>query len=163
MQYAKDSFYVAMRDRLAALDPSRTVVIAGRIRPAVLVEENEPADSASRLPNAFYLAWGPMDCVREMAGHSLMKLECRISYDADGAQPAVVDRGRALTALDCELLRLLLPPRTPKCDQSHTPVVDLGSVVCWTMPQFGEPKQTNDGLHRTVDLSVFFFSEEDAS
>ena len=43
MQSAKDTFYVTLRDRLAALNPARTVVVRGMVRPGVLVEENELA------------------------------------------------------------------------------------------------------------------------
>ena len=88
MQFAKDSFYVALRDRLAALDPARTVVVAGRMRPAVLVDENEPANSALPLPNAFHLAWGIPEIVKgaESARRPLMKIDCTIAYRIAGAQ-----------------------------------------------------------------------------
>ena len=41
MQNAKDTFYELLRGRLAALNPDRTVVVRGVVRPGVLVEENE--------------------------------------------------------------------------------------------------------------------------
>jgi hypothetical protein len=43
MQRAKDTFYITLRDRIAALNPARTVLVRGVVRPAVLVEENELA------------------------------------------------------------------------------------------------------------------------
>ena len=94
MQFAKDSFYVALRDRLTALDPGRTIVVAGRMRPAVLVDENEPANSAPPLPNAFHLAWGIPEIVKgaESARRPLMKLDCTIAYRIAGAQSGAVDR-----------------------------------------------------------------------
>jgi hypothetical protein len=163
MQYAKDSFYIALRDRLAALNPGRTVVVGGLIRPAVLVDENEPANSAPPLPNAFHLTWGNPEFVKgaESARRPLMKIDCRIFYRAGGAQPAAVDRGRALAALDSELLRLVSPPRTPKCDCTHTPPVSLGSTVFWGLPEFGALESAPDELKRTTRLTVFFFSEVD--
>ncbi len=43
MQFAKDSFYIALRDRLAVLNPARTVYLDGVTRPAVIVAENQPS------------------------------------------------------------------------------------------------------------------------
>ena len=163
MQFAKDSFYVALRDRLAALDPARTVVVAGRMRPAVLVDENEPANSAPPLPNAFHLAWGIPEIVKgaESARRPLMKIDCTIAYRIAGTQSGAVDRGRALAALDAELLRLADPPRTPKRDQTHIPPVELGSTVFWGLPEFGAMGSAHDELRRQARLAVFFFSEVD--
>ena len=45
MQNAKDTFYVTLRDRLAAVNPARTMVLRGVTRPGVLVEENELASA----------------------------------------------------------------------------------------------------------------------
>ncbi len=163
MQFAKDSFYIALRDRLAALDPARTVVVEGRARPAVLVDENEPAISAPPLPNAFHLGWGPAQVVAgsESACRPLMKTECRISYRVAGAQPGSVDRGRALAALDTELLRLSAPPRAPKCDYTQTPAAGLGTTVFWGLPEFDDIEAVHGELRRTARLSVFFFPEVD--
>ncbi len=36
MQFAKDSFYMALRERLASLNPQRTVTLNGATRPAVV-------------------------------------------------------------------------------------------------------------------------------
>ncbi len=41
MQNAKDTFYVTLQARLAALNPARTMVLRGVTRPGVQVEENE--------------------------------------------------------------------------------------------------------------------------
>ena len=46
MQNIKDSFFIAIRDRLAALNPQRTVTIQGGSRPAILVIENEISAAA---------------------------------------------------------------------------------------------------------------------
>ncbi len=163
MQSAKDSFYLALRDRLANLDPGRTVVVAGRMRPAVLVDENEPATSTPPLPNAFHLAWGAPEIAKgaEAARRPLMKMDCTIGYRVAGAQSGGVDRGRALAALDFELLQLTVPPRTNKCDYSHVPPVELGSAVFWGLPEFGVVESLQDELRRSARLSVFFFPEVD--
>jgi hypothetical protein len=163
MQFAKDSFFIALRDRLAALDPARTVVVAGRMRPAVLVSENEPANSALPLPNAFHLTWGLPECVKgtESSRRPLMKIDCTISYRVGGVQAGAVDRGRAITALDSELFRLTAPPRTPKRDYGHIPPVDLGSTVFWGMPDFVAVECAAGELRRTTRLAIFFFPEVD--
>lgn len=46
-QNAKDTFYVTLRDRLAARNADRTVVVRGATRPAVVVEENEMATAGA--------------------------------------------------------------------------------------------------------------------
>ena len=163
MQFAKDSFYIALRDRLAAVNPARTVVVEGRMRPAVLVDENEPANSAPPPPNAFHLTWGIPEYVKgtESARRPLMKVDCRFFYCAGGAQPGAVDRGRVLTALDSDLLQLVSPPRTPKCDCAHTPPVSLGTTVYWGLPEFGDIESAHDELKRQARLTVFFFPEVD--
>ena len=56
MQNAKDTFYVTLRDRLAALNPARTMVVRGVTRPGVLVEENELV-SAYEPVDVFCLRW----------------------------------------------------------------------------------------------------------
>jgi len=53
MQNTKDSFFIAVRDRLAILNPSRVVLIQGVSRPAILVTENELTAAAPKQANAF--------------------------------------------------------------------------------------------------------------
>ena len=56
MQNAKDSFYMALRTRLAAINPERTILLRGAVRPGILVEEAEAP--FSQLPNdVFVLRW----------------------------------------------------------------------------------------------------------
>ena len=57
MQFAKDSFYVTLRERLAEVNPARTTVVDGVLRPAVVVGENESSDIAA-LDGTFRLSWG---------------------------------------------------------------------------------------------------------
>jgi hypothetical protein len=138
MQSAKDSFYVALRDRLAALNPQRTVFLNGVTRPAVVVMENECITATGPLPEAFYLGWGAAQPVPPMRNGQppLLGLECTISYWTGGsADMQGVDRGRVLAQLDSELLSMCSPPSTPKCDYSQTPPEDLGTKVLWTLPE----------------------------
>ena len=56
MQNAKDTFYEMLRGRLAALNPGRTIVLRGVVRPGVLVEENELVSTVV-LPDCFRVNW----------------------------------------------------------------------------------------------------------
>ena len=58
MQFTKDSFYMALQQRLAALNPQRTITLSGATRPAVVVAENELVIPIVPLPEAFYIEWG---------------------------------------------------------------------------------------------------------
>ncbi|MGH9524984.1 MAG: hypothetical protein ACRD3E_20855 [Terriglobales bacterium] len=167
MQYTKDSFYLALRDRLSALNPARTVVVDGVERPAILVAENEPATAETPLPNAYYLHWGAPQIVAgsETAWHPLMKMECRVAYTPGSTLAGDVDRGRAGSELDTEVLRLLTPPRTVKVDATVTPAVPLGTFVFWGTPTFEDlPPSAKSGRQggppqRAAAVTVFFFSE----
>ncbi len=166
MQFAKDSVYIALRERLATVNPARVVTIGGLTRPAVLVAENQPvaADfSTARLPNAFELHWGAASMVpgAQSTRRPLMKLECRIRYRTSGADSAGADRGRTLGALDTELLRICAPPRTPKRDYSQPQPLFLGSMVFWGDPDFGDVETADGELRREARLFVFFFPEVD--
>ena len=56
MQNAKDSFYMALRTRLTTINPERTILLRGAVRPGILVEEAEAP--FSQLPNdVFILRW----------------------------------------------------------------------------------------------------------
>jgi hypothetical protein len=55
MQFAKDSFFLALQQRLAALNPARTVTLNGATVPAILVVENLLPAAADPQPNTFYL------------------------------------------------------------------------------------------------------------
>ena len=47
MQFAKDSFFLALQERLAALNPVRSVTLNGATVPAVVVVENLTPTSAA--------------------------------------------------------------------------------------------------------------------
>jgi hypothetical protein len=53
MQNAKDSFYMALRTRLTAINPERTILLRGAVRPGILVEEAETP--FSQLPNDVFV------------------------------------------------------------------------------------------------------------
>ncbi len=79
MQFAKDSFFLALQQRLAGLNPARTVTINGTTVPAVLVVENLPPALAEPQPNTFYIEWGTAAVVEGHGGDAaLMSLDCVI-------------------------------------------------------------------------------------
>lgn len=156
MQYAKDSFYVALRDRLAALNPQRTVFLNGVTRPAVVVVENEHITAAGQVPEAFYVRWGGVrpGAPRRGGSQPLLALECTISYwTAGSADKQGVDRGRVLAELDCELLGMCSPPSTPKCDHTQTPAADLGTKVLWSIPELRLRTESRPGEQREWSLT----------
>jgi hypothetical protein len=143
MQFAKDSFFLALQQRLAGLNPARTVTVNGTTVPAVLVVENLPPSSAEPQPNTFYIEWGEADVVEGHAGTGpLMSLDVVISYYTLGSVPSMVDRGRLLAQLDDELLSICQPPNTEKFDYTQSPAADLGTRVFWGQPSFSEGKGT---------------------
>lgn len=173
MQFTKDSFYMALRERLAALNPERTVTLNGAVRPAVIAAENEAVIPVVPLPDAFYLEWGEARlATRQTGSRELMGMECVISYHTFGTVETGVDRGRTLGELDAELLGICQPQHTPKQDYTQSPSVPLGGNICWTTPVLGKvegsqaPKteglpRGSEGvrLERSATLTVFFFPE----
>ncbi len=76
MQFAKDSFLLALQQRLAGLNPARTVTINGATVPAVVAIENLPPSAVEPQPNAFYIEWGTAAVVDGHAGNApLMSLQ----------------------------------------------------------------------------------------
>lgn len=184
MQSTKDSFFIALQQRLASVNPARTVTIDGATMPAVLVAENLPPTAVEPQPNVFYIEWGTATAVDGHAGNgALMSVQCFISYYTLGTVQSGVDRGRVLGGLDAELFAILQPTNTEKFDYTQSPPADLGTTVFWNQPVFGVATTggTEDNLaayqsrgarramyeqayqdaraERRVQLTVFFFSE----
>ena len=157
MQFAKDSFYIALRDRLAEVNPARTATIEGVTRPAVVVAENE--GSLPGLENAFVLTWGDAGFVGN--GTRLMKMSCAIQYATTGATDAGDDHGRALGTMDGELLQVSQPPRLQKTDYTKIPPASLGTMMFWTDLDFSPAKDDAGRISRTAKTTVYFFSEVD--
>jgi hypothetical protein len=168
MQFAKDSFFMALRERLTALNPARTITINGVTRPAIVVAENEVVVPVEPLPDAFYIEWGAAALLERQTGaRRMMEMDCAISYHTLGAAESGVDRGRELSALDTELLGICQPANTAKRDFTQAPNVDLGTRIVWSEPEFGEvsgviaqeSSTRRIRLERKTKLKVFFFPE----
>ena len=182
MQFAKDTFYITLRDRLAALNPARTVLLDGQTRPAVVVLENEPVTIAdpplpvpafagapgprprAPLPGAFFLHWGAPRAVNGAAAgpRPLLALECTVAFRTSGSTDAAgVDRGRAFAQLQSELLQICSPPQAPKRDYTGASPAELGSNVAWTRLAFQPPQAAAGELSGAAVVTVFFFPEVD--
>jgi hypothetical protein len=173
MQFTKDSFYMALLQRLVSLDPLRTITLNGTTRPAIVVAENELVIPVQPVADAFYIEWGAAQLVpRQVGNRGLMAMDCVISYHTFGTVESGVDRGRTLGSLDMSLLSICQPPRTAKRDYTQAPSVDLGTSILWTTPILskvsGSDATKNDGLpggsegvrlERSATLKVFFFPE----
>lgn len=165
MQAAKDSFFMALQQRLAALNPGRTVVIDGATVPGIVVRENmEPRFTAAQA-GVFYLDWGEAEMSES---ERLLGIACEIWYASVGSSATGVDRGRQLAEMDQELLSMCAPPHTEMRDYSQVPSVDLGTAVFWSMPQVANVQSENRNLlkgragglvrlERKAQLKLYFF------
>jgi len=169
MQAAKDSFYMALRTRLAALNPTRTMVIDGVTVPAIVARENMEPRYNEAVPGVFYVDFGEL-LIAEST-RPLLGVDCRIWYASEGSGGTGVDRGRVLAEMDRELLLICNPPHTEMLDYTQTPSDDLGTGVFWTMPQLGNaPGQaaiakqqwsaSEARVTRYAQLRIYFFLPE---
>jgi len=169
MQAAKDSFYMALRARLAALNPARTTVIDGLTVPAIVVRENMEPRFLEAQAGVFYLDFG--DILIAESSRPMLGLDCHVWYASEGSGGTGVDRGRMLAEMDDELIRICDPPHTEMLDYSQDPSVDLGSGVFWTVPVMGNApgdpavqKQQRSASGARVDryaqLRIYFFLPE---
>lgn len=155
MQNIKDSFYIALRDRLSVLNPSRTVLDNGIVRPALLVEENESYGAEAQQAMAFYVSWGEARLLQDRQTNPLLSIECNIRYAAEGTQElSYQDRGRLLEELSQELLSITFPLNAPLMDHSQQPPVDLGARIFWTRPILGATEPIEERVQRTARLRV---------
>ena len=159
MQDARDTFYAMLRDRIAAGNPARTVVVRGTTRPGVVVVENElPQTTIDGLTEVFCLRW---TALRVEAGSlPLVAMTCEVRYSTYGTTGnAGMDRGRALAAMDAELALALQtePQSTPKL--SFVTGVVRGTEVFWADPVFAPATTHNERLQRVATVEVYSYQE----
>lgn len=159
MQNAKDSFYMALRTRLATVNPGRTIMLRGALRPGILVEEAEAP--LAQLPNdVFVLRWLGMSADMDLAS-TMTAEECEILYQTCGSQSfGGLDRGRALSAMDEELLTMIKPFFTPKLNYVYQPPAPMLTQVFWDEPGFGSIVIVRDRLSRTVKVTIYSYQEQ---
>jgi hypothetical protein len=166
MQNARDTFYVALRDRLAMVSPARTMVVRGVTRPGVLVEENELA-SAVQPVDVFRLRWTGLS-VDSQAALPLVTMVCEIQYATDGdSGNGGMDRGRLLSAMDGELVAAVsgAPQNVPKMNfvaaagGSGLAPVTMATNVFWGDVSFGPVVVNGERLERVAAVEVFSYQE----
>lgn len=158
MQNAKDTFYVALRNRLAALNPARTITLRAVTRPGILVQDAE-APMPQPVLDAFTLNWTALSADLQMPA-ILAQLTCEIQYATAGTQAnSGLDRGRALEEMDDELLGILYPYSAQKMNYAAAPAAAMETLVFWSEPEFGPAIPLRDRLSRTAKITVFAFQE----
>ena len=159
MQNAKDSFYMALRTRLAAINPERTILLRGALRPGILVEEAEAP--FSQLPNdVFILRWLGLGVDLNL-GSTMAAEQCVIVYQTCGTQSyGGLDRGRSLSEMDEELAAMMQPFHTAKLNFTDTPPAAMLTKVFWDEPGFGPIVIQRDRLSRTANLMVYSYQEQ---
>jgi hypothetical protein len=159
MQNAKDSFYMALRTKLVTVNPERTILIRGAVRPGILVEEAEAP--FSQLPgDVFVLRWQGLGVDVDLAS-TMAAEECEILYRTCGTQSfGGLDRGRSLSAMDEELVAMLQPFYTPKLNYIATPPAAMLTNVFWDEPAFTPIVTQRDQLSRSAKVMVFSYQEQ---
>ena len=159
MQNAKDSFYMALRSRLAAVNPDRTTLVRGAVRPGILVEDAEAP--FSQLPNdVFVLRWLGLGVDLDLAS-AMAAEECEIIFQTCGTQSfGGLDRGRSLSGMSSELVAMLQPFFTPKLNYSVQPPAAMITRVFWDEPAFTPTVVQRDRLTRSAKVMVYSYQEQ---
>lgn len=159
MENAKDTFYITLRNRLATVNPNRTMVLRAVTRPGILVEEAEAP--VAELPlDVFVLRWTKLAADAELPS-ILAQLTCEIHYATAGTQAnAGLDRGRALEAMDEELLQLLCPSSTLKVNYAQSPAARMGTSIFWSQAIFAPATTVRERMGRVAAVNVFAFQEQ---
>jgi hypothetical protein len=159
MQNAKDSFYMALRTRLVIINPERTILLRGTVRPGILVEEAEAPFSP--LPSdVFVLRWLGLGVDVDLAS-TMAAEECEILYQTCGTQSfGGLDRGRGLSAMDEELVAMLQPFYTPKLNYIATPPATMLTNVFWDEPALTPLVSQRDHLCRSAKVMVYSYQEQ---
>ncbi len=158
MQNAQNTFYITLRNRLAALNPNRTIFLRGVTRLGILVECNELV-TAQPPSNVFVVRWLGLRADPYLA-EVLTQMECEIEYMTEGTTGNMgMDRGALLTEMDAELVRLLRPACAQKMSYAQAPAMPMETQIFWTEAAFQAVKVERDRLTRTVAISVFSYEE----
>jgi hypothetical protein len=159
MQNAKDSFYMALRTRLIAINPARTILLRGAVRPGILVEEAEAP--FSQLPNdVFVLRWLGLSADMNL-NCTMAAEECEILYQTCGTQSfGGLDRGRTLSEMDEEVLAMVSPFCTAKLNYTSTPPASMLTQIFWDEPGFTPVVVQRDRLSRSAKTMIYSYQEQ---
>ncbi len=155
MQAVKDSFYMALRQRLVQSFPARTM--GDTNQPALVVRENicEPPVPVN---DAFYLRWTADEKLpADASAAGWRALQCEIAYRTAGTESANgEDRGRALAELDIELHTILASRQTALLDYSQNPAAPMNATLLWTPARLDDAKDSGGIIQRTARLTVLW-------
>jgi len=159
MQNAKDSFYIALRTRLASVNAARILLLRGVTRPGILVEEAEAPFSP--LPNdVFVLRWLGLGVDTDL-DTAMVVAQCEILYSTCGSQSyGGLDRGRLLSAMDEELLSILQPFHTAKMNYATATATAMLTNIFWDEPVFGPVMAMRDQLSRSATVTIYSYQEQ---
>jgi hypothetical protein len=158
MQNAKDTFYLALRNRLAVLNPALTITLGGVVRPGILVEESE-TPTAQMPSDVFVLRWSGAAVDTQLPAQ-LESQTCEIWYWSRGSDTnADMDRGRLLTEMDAELTAILEPPNTGKLVVSGTMDLAMNTNVFWLDAVYAPVKRDGERLLRIATVQVCSLQE----
>ena len=158
MQNAKDTFYLALRDRLAALNPARQVVIRGQSRAALVVDENE-FSSPFDWRDTFRMRWTELALAEGPL--PLVTLRCEFHYATSGsAGNGGMDRGRLLAAMDTELAAIVntAPQRALK-QQLADEDAAMRTSIFWDDLAFAPVRINGELLERSATVDVYTYQE----
>jgi hypothetical protein len=170
VQANKDTFYATLQSRIAALNPARTIVLRGVLRPGVLAPENElPGAAVDGISPAesFCIRWTGLK-VDAQSARPLLTLGCEIRYASDGTQGnASMDRGRTLAAMDAELATALTTwPLNATAEAiaeiaggGASTTTPLASNIFWSEATFAPLVARGERLERTAQLEVFGYGQ----
>jgi len=150
---------MTLRTRLATINPERTILVRGAVRPGILVEEAEAP--FNQLPNdVFVLRWLGLGVDMDLSA-TMAAAECEILYQTCGTQSfGGLDRGRALSQMDEELVAMLTPFYTPKLNYTATPPAAMLTQVFWDEPGLTPIVTQRDRLSRSAKTMVYSYQEQ---
>jgi len=150
---------MALRARLVSLNPERTILLRGSLRPGILVEDAEAP--FSQLPDdVFVLRWLGLAADVELAS-AMASQECEIAYQTCGTQSfGGLDRGRLLSAMDEELIAMLQPFYTAKFNYAVQPPAAMLTRIFWDEPAFAPVTTQRDRVSRSARVLVYSYQEQ---
>jgi len=115
----------------------------------------------SQMPSdVFILRWLSIGMDAELDS-PMMAAECEILYHTMGTQAfGGLDRGRSLSEMDKELLKILTPLKTPKLSYAVNPPSAMLTQVFWDEPTMGPAAIQRDRVSRSVKVKVYCYLEE---
>ncbi|MGH9589387.1 MAG: hypothetical protein ACRD25_03285 [Terracidiphilus sp.] len=150
---------MALRARLTAVNPQRTILVRGTVRPGILVEEAEAP--FSQLPtDVFVLRWQGLALDFDLCA-AMAVAECEIAYQTCGSQSfGGLDRGRLLSQMDSELAAIVSPYCTPKLNYAVSPPAAMLTQVFWDEPAITPITIQRDRLSRSAKVMVYSYQEQ---